>query len=288
MICKACSARVEKDLEFCSSCGEWLGLKMEDMENNDSPENTPIVRNRVPQIKCSSCSTPNLPSIKNCKECGNPLIKPLSSYGATNLPNRKEVPGIRAVFFLALVVPLIAGASFFYNSRIADDLIEEISAVQQTTSTSSSTTPKGGPLEKVVPISCTSSSQLNEDYSCKNLYDGTVKSWQDNELECIDGYLEFDFSEPVYLEFIVFQNLESTTSFKRNFRVRDIQVTTDENSILIEKEMPNNNSQQWININSTTSSLRFDILSAYSGENIGNSDAFKECAIQELTFYGSD
>ena len=74
MICKACSARVEKDLEFCSSCGEWLGLKMEDMENNDSPENTPIVRNRVPQIKCSSCSTPNLPSIKNCKECGSERI----------------------------------------------------------------------------------------------------------------------------------------------------------------------------------------------------------------------
>ena len=48
MICKACSARVEKDLVFCSSCGEWLGLKMEDMENNDFTENTPIFRNRVP------------------------------------------------------------------------------------------------------------------------------------------------------------------------------------------------------------------------------------------------
>ena len=195
------------------------------------------------------------------------------------------MPGIRAVFFLALIVPLIAGASFFYNSRIADDVIEEIAAVAQTTSTSSSTTIQSV-LQKMFPISCTSSSQLNDEYSCENLYDGTLKSWQDNELECVDGFLEFTFSDPMYLEFIVFQNLESSNSFKRNFKVRDIQVTTDENSILIEKELQNNNGQQWIDINSTTATLRIDILSAYSGEDIGNSNAFKECAIQELTFFG--
>jgi hypothetical protein len=131
-----------------------------------------------------------------------------------------------------------------------------------------------------------SSSQLSEEYSCENLYDGTLKSWQDNELECEDGYLEFTFKDSMYLEFIVFQNLESTNSFKRNFSVRDIQVTTDQSSILIEKEMQNNNGQQWIDVNSTTATLRIDILSAYSGEDIGNSNAFKECAIQELTFYG--
>ncbi len=285
IICKACSASVEKELEFCSSCGEWLGLKIEDMEDIKEPKNTQRVRNRVPQIKCSSCSTANLPSVKNCKECGNPLIKPLSSYGATNLPNRKEVPGIRAVFFLALIVPLIAGASFFYNSRIADEVIEEIAAVEQTTSTSSTTTIQSV-LQKMFPVSCSSSSQLNEEYSCENLYDGSLKSWQDNELECVDGFLEFTFSEPMYLEFIVFQNLENSNSFKRNFKVRNIQVTTDEESILIEKEVQNNNGQQWIDINSTTSTLRIDILSAYSGEDVGNSNAFKECAIQELTFFG--
>lgn len=285
IICKACSASIEKDLEFCSSCGEWLGLKIQDMEKKEPISNATTVRNRVPQIKCPNCGALNPPSIKNCKECGNPLIKPLSSYGAADLPNRKEVPGIRAVFFLALIVPLIAGASFFYNSRIADDVIEEIAAVEQTTSTSSSTTIQSV-LQKMFPISCASSSQLNDEYSCENLYDGTLKSWQDNELECVDGFLEFTFSDPMYLEFIVFQNLESSNSFKRNFKVRDIQVTTDENSILIEKELQNNNGQQWIDINSTTATLRIDILSAYSGEDIGNSNAFKECAIQELTFFG--
>ena len=27
-ICKACSATVDKSLEFCSSCGEWLGISI--------------------------------------------------------------------------------------------------------------------------------------------------------------------------------------------------------------------------------------------------------------------
>jgi hypothetical protein len=258
---------------------------MEDTKQKVPNGTVPSVRNRVPQIKCPNCGALNLPSIKNCKDCGSPLIKPLSSYGAAELPNRKEVPGIRAVFFLALIVPLIAGASFFYNSRIADDVIQEIAAVEQTTSTSSSTTIPSV-LKKMFPISCMSSSQLSDEYSCENLYDGTLKSWQDNELQCEDGFLEFTFNDSMYLEFIVFQNLESNNSFKRNFRVRDIQVTTDENSILIEKELENNNGQQWIDINSTTGTLRIDILSAYSGEDIGNSNAFKECAIQELTFFG--
>jgi hypothetical protein len=55
---------------------------------------------------------------------------------------------------------------------------------------------------------------------------------------------------------------------------------------LLRKELQNTNGQQWIDINSTTASLRIDILSAYSGEDVGNSNAFKECAIQEITFFG--
>jgi hypothetical protein len=30
--CKSCSAVVDKSIEFCSSCGDWLGLSLQDME----------------------------------------------------------------------------------------------------------------------------------------------------------------------------------------------------------------------------------------------------------------
>ena len=86
-----------------------------------------------------------------------PLVKPLSSYGATELPTRKEVPGIRAVFFLALIIPLIAGASYFYNTRLAEEVIEEIDIVEQTTSTSTTTTLQSI-LKVQTPISCAASS----------------------------------------------------------------------------------------------------------------------------------
>ena len=118
--CKACQAVVDLKLEFCSSCGEWLGLKIEDLESsNETNDNKFQKRTRIPQIRCNNCGNNNLPSVKNCKECGLLLVRPLSNYGATELPTRKEVPGVRAVFFLALIIPLIAGASYFYNTRLA-------------------------------------------------------------------------------------------------------------------------------------------------------------------------
>ena len=46
------------------------------------------------------------------------------------------------------------------------------------------------------------------------------------------------------------------------------------------------NTSQWIDINQTTSYLKIDILSAFPGEDVGTNQAFDECAIQEITFYG--
>ena len=140
-----CPAVDDPTMEFCTSCGEWLGLSLHDIEN--STENTePKITRRVrpPQEL---------------------LSQPLSNYGATTLPTRNEVPGIRAVFFLALIVPLIAGASFFYNSRVADEVIEEIAIIEQTTITSTSTTIEGK-LKFFKPISCSSSSNFSDDFLC--------------------------------------------------------------------------------------------------------------------------
>ena len=49
--CKAFQAVVDKKLEFCSSCGEWLGLKIEDLEDTNSPNDNKFEkRTRIPQI----------------------------------------------------------------------------------------------------------------------------------------------------------------------------------------------------------------------------------------------
>ncbi len=264
--CKACSATVDKSIEFCSSCGEWLGLSIKDIENSDAKTKPEVTRRVRPPEEL--------------------LSQPLSNYGATSLPTRNEVPGIRAVFFLAIIIPLIAAASYYYNQNIAEKVIEEIQVVEQSTTTSTSTTVQSL-MKRQFPFSCSASSSLGEGWSCEKIYDNEPSSWQDKSLECADATLEFTFSKDVYFEFLTYENLDDSRSFKRNFKPRDILITSEEEGFSIEYELENQNtSTQWIDLNTTTSVITIQILSAYPGEEVNGAEAFPECAIQEITFYG--
>ena len=44
--CKACSAIVDKSIEFCSSCGEWLGLKLDEVVEEPSRISKRIMNTR--------------------------------------------------------------------------------------------------------------------------------------------------------------------------------------------------------------------------------------------------
>ncbi len=266
--CNSCSAVVDKELEFCSSCGDWLGLSLKDIESKNSNKTEQVERTkRVPEQL---------------------LNKPLSTYGATPMPSKKDVPGMRAVLILTVLIPAIALASYLYNSNIAEEVVEETQIIQQST-TSTTTTIVKSLLEKQTPISCSASSSYNngDGWSCENLYDRSPSSWQDNSLACKDGWLEFNFAKDIFIEFIVIQNVEDSKSFTRNYKVRDILITTNNSDFSVDKEMKNENrSSEWIDINDTTSYLRIDILSAYPGEEVSENQPFDECAIQEITFYG--
>ena len=65
--------------------------------------------------------------------------------------------------------------------------------------------------------------------------------WQDNSLQCKDGWLEFTFADEIYLDFIVVQNAEKSTSFKRNYKVRDLLITANDPELEIQKELENDN-----------------------------------------------
>ena len=265
--CNSCSAVVEKELEFCSSCGDWLGLSLKDMENKDSDQSETIERTKKAPEKL--------------------LNKPLSTYGATPMPSRTEVPGIRAVVFLTFLIPFIALASYFYNQNVAEEIIEQVEIVQQSTTSTTSTTVVTV-LKKQYPINCSSSSsyQNGDGWSCDKLYDGGKSTWQDNSLACKDGWVEFNFAKEFYVEFLVFQNVQDNKSFTRNHKVRDIEITTNDSDFILSKELQNDNTSQWIDVNTTTSYLRIDILSAYPGEEVSGSQPFDECAVEEITFYG--
>lgn len=143
-------------------------------------------------------------------------------------------------------------------------------------------------LQKKFPAFCSASSTLDFGWSCDNLYDGEKSTWQDNSLACKDGWIEFTFYREIYLEFITFQNPEDNEYFIRNHKVRDIVLTTNDNSFVLNKEFRNENISQWLDINIQTDFIRIDILSAYPGEEVNGKVAYDECAIQEITFYGRD
>ena len=110
--------------------------------------------------------------------------------------------------------------------------------------------------------------------------------WQDNSLGCEDTVLEFTFSDTIYFEFIVIQNAEKSSSFIRNFKARDIRITTDQSDYMVEKELENDNFQQWIDLNTNASTIKIEVLSAYPGEELNGQNPFTECAMQEIKFFG--
>ena len=61
-----CPAMEDQSMEFCTSCGEWLGLSLQDMEKENSIQEDEIRR------------TTKVPA--------QLLNKPLSTYGATPMP----------------------------------------------------------------------------------------------------------------------------------------------------------------------------------------------------------
>ena len=172
------------------------------------------------------------------------------------------------------------------ESDIAEEVIEEIQALEQTTTTSTPTTVQTL-LQLQYPFNCSASSSLGEGWSCEKIYDDEPSSWQDNGSECADATLEFTFSKDIYFQFLTYENIEDTKSFKRNHKPRDILITSEEEGFSIEYELENqNNSSQWIDLNTTSSVITIQILSAYPGEEVNGAEPFPECAIQEITFYG--
>ena len=103
---------------------------------------------------------------------------------------------------------------------------------------------------------------------------------------CADAFLEFEFNRPISWDTIIIQNPEKSTTFIKNFKVRDINITTEDPDFIIEKELQNNQSQQWVSFDTVSSKIRIEVISAYPGEELNGQKAFKECAIQEISFLG--
>ena len=142
-------------------------------------------------------------------------------------------------------------------------------------------------LEKKYPSGCDSTSTLSKEYSCSNLFDNLDTVWRSSSNICQDETITFTFKEPIFLEFMVFQNPESTTVFEESIIVATLGITSDnESKYFVSKELEYDNTSQWIDINSEILyDLTLKIVRNYP-QNIDNQES--RCTIQEVIFYGRD
>ena len=142
-------------------------------------------------------------------------------------------------------------------------------------------------LEKKYPSGCDSTSTLSKEYSCSNLFDNLDTVWQSSSNICQEEKITFTFKEPIFLEFMVFQNPASTTVFEDSIIVATLGITSDnESKYFVSKELEYDNTSQWIDINSEILyDLTLKIVRKYP-QNIDNQES--RCAIQEVIFYGRD
>ena len=138
-----------------------------------------------------------------------------------------------------------------------------------------------GLLTTHTPISCNSSTTRDENFGCENLYDLTVEGWEDDNQNCIDQWLEFDFGKEVQIEFMVFENYQYPGLFAQKDKIKDFEIIFDNGTVLNEY-LNNSTDFHWIDSpqSEKTRYVRINILSSH------NTLGVEQCHLQEISFYG--
>jgi hypothetical protein len=228
-------------------------------------------------LPCPSCGTPNPPSNRHCEACGARLSQ--SGMPVAPQPMLRTTAGARALMVLAGVILTVAVLALIVNVfRGGGDATAE--------STSTTTTSVPVEIEALVPVRTTCTSELPS-FPCTALTDNDPdNSWNATE-GGVGAELTFLFSPPVQITELFIDNVQEEERFRRNARVKGVEITTDDlvQSTIVELE--DTNAPQKIQVGSIrTSSLTITITSAYPGQTFEGKEPFRELAMQQITFYG--
>ena len=137
------------------------------------------------------------------------------------------------------------------------------------------------PLHIITPVNCLASSEANDIYTCKKIYDLTHLGWEDDQQNCRNQWIEFEFDDRYFIEFMILENYEDDSLFYRKDKVRNIEIIfsdKNKNYYLVEEIQES----QWFDINYITNTIKMNILTNYNDEDSNT------CHIQEITFYGRE
>ena len=137
--------------------------------------------------------------------------------------------------------------------------------------------------------SVSASSSFNEELGPENLIDGDPATyWNDASQHGDNAELVFEFFGPVAIDHVVLQNVLEEAPFKRNFRIRGYEITTDDLDAPVIGELSDSNEPQTVEVDSQeTTRLVIRVTSTYPAESVDGQVPFEELALAEVVVMGS-
>jgi hypothetical protein len=251
----------------------------------DEPPEVPLAAPEQASVVCPSCGTHNATDNRHCEACGARLGKVPMPVAPP--PMVRATPGGRALGILAAVVLIVALAALIWNFVSGDDTTAE-----PTTTTTPTTTVPLIEFVELQPFSVTASSELSG-FEASHLIDGdSTTYWNDEGLRGVGASLTFTFQQPVQISEIRMLNLQDEEKFARNFRIKGVEITTDDLAASVNHTLENGADEQVIRIPSLeTTVLTIRVLSTYPAEAWTDPDGesktpFDELALQAVSFFG--
>ncbi|MCZ7534104.1 MAG: hypothetical protein M5U23_12020 [Acidimicrobiia bacterium] len=223
----------------------------------------------------------------------NDIATPRRGLGRATLVAAAFAATILLVGGTALVFSAISGPS---SNTFDGSVNEQLPPVADETTppTTAFVTQSADAVRKLTVDRVTASSELSPAFAAENLIDGDPAiSWNDASLSGEGAVLTFEFGERVFLDTIVIYNrddLRDPRSFKRNARIKDIEVEyhTASGSMHLKATAPDTTEPFTIPVGALHDGpLVIRVLSVWPAEAVGDAPPFLELAIGEVEFFGT-
>lgn len=299
-ICPNCRGLVTRGEEFCSTCGEWLGIEGSEAPEQftltsdgplPSPGTTGVSSPAHPappgeDLRCPLCGAVNPPSNRHCEQCGARLNS--GQLPVAPQPAIQTTAAMRTALIAGAVVIAVVAIAFIFNALRGDDEADPVDS----TSTTSTTVAEVGARELVI-TRATCSGQWDA-RPCSDLIDGTSADW--NAPIPADGSpmkITLEFEEASAIRFIVFENLpEGDDRFILNHRPKGVRITASDVASPISQTLPDGPGTVDQVLFATRNSIQveIEIVSTHPSESLGEGESirpgFNDLSIAEIKVFG--
>lgn len=296
--CTNCGAQFSDD-QFCPQCGQWVDpLSDSEFEQFDLEAGPPadyegaedygVATIPYASITCPSCGAANPEANRHCEECGARLSQ--GPLPVAPQPLLQVSAGVRAAIMITGVLVAVLLIAWVFGALTGDSTDDSVVADPSSTSV----TPATVVATQKLPVLLITCSSEFVSLPCSNLIDDSVDSyWNDLSLKGEGAEFIITFGTPVQLETIVLMNVIDEEKFRRNYRIKDLEIIADDVTSPFTFTLDDKPQPQSIRIQTlATTELTIRVTGTYPGEaytDPGTGETgipFEELALAELEFYG--